>query len=66
MVEESDGDVMVACALQVVQHQRELVPKHEDACAVRDADEIVEGVGEKNGPCRFGGRQVHAGNLLRE
>ena len=46
VIKQSDGHLMLACALQVVQHQGELVPKHENPFAARDADEIVEGVGE--------------------
>ena len=66
VIEELDGRVGSLPLLEVVQHEREFVPQHQDDPVAGDADEIVECVGKENLPGAAGRRQVDAGNLSRE
>ena len=57
MIQQLDGRILSRFALEVVEHERELVPKHEDAhVVVGDVDEMVEGLGEEDLPTRVGSR----------
>ena len=61
-IEELDGRVVPLPALEVVQHERELVPQHQDDPVIGDADEVVECFGEESLPSAVARRQVDAGD----